>query len=51
MTLLATDLRDFLAYAEATGRTFILWVRSNTKLVGKLMEWEAEGRIKVERVL
>jgi restriction endonuclease fold toxin 7 of polymorphic toxin system len=45
------QLRDFLLYAKVTGRTFILWVRSNTELVGVLKDWEARGLIKVERVL
>jgi hypothetical protein len=47
----STQLRDFLAYAKATNRTFILWIRSNTKLVGELKKWEADRLIKVERVL
>ena len=45
------QLRDFLVYAKATGRTFILYVRSNTELVGELKRWEARGLIKVVRVL
>jgi hypothetical protein len=45
------QLRDFLLYAKATNRTFILYVRKNTKLVGDLKTWEARGYIKVERVL
>jgi len=45
------QLRDFLLYAKATGRTFILYVRSNTELVGDLKKWEAEGLVKVARVL
>ena len=45
------QLRDFLLYAKATNRTFILWVRSNTVLVGELERWEVEGLVKVVRVL
>ncbi|HYV44717.1 MAG TPA: putative toxin [Myxococcaceae bacterium] len=41
------QLRDFLAYAQATNRTFILWVRSNTKLVGVLEQYAKDGLIKV----
>jgi hypothetical protein len=45
------QLRDFLLYAKATGRTFILYVRSDTELVGVLKQWEARGYFRVERVL
>jgi hypothetical protein len=45
------QLRDFLLYAKATGRTFILYVRSNTKLVGELQRYADEELIKVERIL
>ena len=45
------QLRDFLLYSKATNRTFILYVRKNTKLIGDLNRWEAERLIKVERVL
>jgi len=41
------QLRDFLAYANATGRTFILWVRPNTVLVGELKKLVNDGLIKV----
>jgi len=37
--------------AQQTGRTFILYVRSDTELVGVLKQWEARGYFKVERVL
>src|SRR5204862_239181 len=42
--------RDFLLYAQATGRTVVLWVRSDTVLVGKLKDWAADGLIKVKPI-
>jgi hypothetical protein len=44
------QLRDFLLYAQSTGRTFVLWVRSDTVLVGKLKDWAADGLIKVKPI-
>jgi hypothetical protein len=47
----SNQLRDFLTYAKATNRTFILWVRSNTVLVGELQKLADDKLIKVVRVL
>ncbi len=39
------QLRDFSSYARATGRTFELYVRANTRLSGPLQEAVARGDI------
>jgi len=44
------QLRDFLVYAKATNRTFILWVRSNTVLVGELQKLVDRGLIIVKPI-
>lgn len=44
------QLRDFLAYAKATNRTFILWVRSNTVLVGELRDLANRGLLEVKPI-
>jgi len=44
------QLRDFLLYAKATGRTFLLWVRSNTVLVGELQKLVDRGLIIVKPI-
>ncbi len=45
------QLRDYLAYAQRTNRTFVLWVRQTTKLSKELNRYVADGTIKLERVL
>jgi restriction endonuclease fold toxin 7 of polymorphic toxin system len=45
------QLRDFLAYARTTGRTFTLWVRTNTTFDSQLQQLIADEFIQVKPVL
>ena len=42
---LTNQLRDFAAFAQATGRSFELFVRSNTQLSGPLQEFIKDANI------
>jgi hypothetical protein len=45
------QLREYLAFAEATKRTFTLTVRTTTKLAKEILELERNHRIIVRRIL
>jgi hypothetical protein len=44
-------MRDFLTFAQQTGRIFILEVRKITKLSGPLQELVKQGLIELRRTL
>ena len=47
---MTTQLQDYLAFAGDTGRKFVLWVGTNTRVSTLVQSWADQGKIIILRI-